>query len=79
MPAEALALVFSGFFAAGLSHATDPAPDMEMLEFLGRFETADGHWLDPLSLDERVAGPAKTAPQDPKSHPKAPPEEKRHD
>ena len=26
-------------------------PSRELLEFLGRFETADGDWLDPLSLD----------------------------
>lgn len=79
MPAETLALVFTGFFATGFSHATEPAPDMEMLEFLGRFETADGHWMDPLSLDDRVAEPARTTPQDPRPQPKAPPEEKRHE
>lgn len=79
MPVETLALVFTGFFAAGLSHAADPPPDMEMLEFLGRFETANGRWLDPLSLDERVAEPARTAPQEPRPQPKEPPEEKRHD
>ena len=26
--------------------------DLEMLEFLGAFETAGGHALDPLSLDD---------------------------
>jgi hypothetical protein len=29
-------------------------PSMELLEFLGGFETPDGEWLDPLMLaDER--------------------------
>ena len=80
MPAEAFALVFAGFFATGLAQASDPPPDMEMLEFLGRYQTADGHWLDPMSLDERVAEPAKAAaPRQPPPQPKAPQEEKRHD
>ena len=80
MPAETLALVFTGFFASGLAQSADPPPDMEMLEFLGHFETAGGHWLDPMSLDEHVAEPAKaTAPQEPRPQPKAPQEEKRHD
>jgi len=79
MPAETLALVFTGFFATGLSHAADPPPDMDMLEFLGHFETADGRWLDPLTLGEHTVEPAKPAPQEKQPPPKEPQEEKRHD
>jgi hypothetical protein len=33
---------------------SDEQPSMELLEFLGGFETPDGEWLDPLMLaDER--------------------------
>jgi len=28
-------------------------PSLEMLEFLGDFETKDGIWIDPIELDER--------------------------
>jgi hypothetical protein len=80
MPADACALVLTGLFAAGLGQAADPPPDTAMLEFLGGFETADGHWVDPMCLDARIAEPAKaTAPQQQPPAPKAPPEEKRHD
>lgn len=34
--------------------AEDEAPSLELLEFLGRFETADGQWLDPTELDVPV-------------------------
>lgn len=30
--------------------AEDEAPSLELLEFLGSFETADGQWLDPTQL-----------------------------
>lgn len=28
----------------------DEAPDMEMLEYLGNWETADGEYIDPMEL-----------------------------
>ncbi len=28
-------------------------PSLEMLEFLGDFETKDGVWIDPIELNER--------------------------
>lgn len=31
--------------------AAEP-PDLELLEFLGSFETGDGEWIDPLELTE---------------------------
>jgi hypothetical protein len=30
----------------------DSAPSMELLEFLGEWETDDGEWLDPIKLLE---------------------------
>ena len=33
------------------AEAEDPA-FMELIEFIGSFETADGRWLDPLELEE---------------------------
>jgi hypothetical protein len=32
----------------------DSLPDMELLEFLVEWETAEGNWLDPVELDEPV-------------------------
>lgn len=48
MPAELSTLLFTGLLAMAPAEATD----MEMLEFLGAFETQDGQALDPLSLDD---------------------------
>lgn len=39
--------------------ATDAAetlPSLELLEFLGQFETVDGEWLDPFGLDAGGTG-----------------------
>jgi hypothetical protein len=70
MPSELCALLLSGLLATG---SVNPPPEpadkvhcanngawMEMLEFLGAFETQGGKWLDPLSLDDRV--PEKLQP-----------------
>jgi hypothetical protein len=32
------------------SAAEDEQPSMELLEFLGSWETKDGEWLDPVSM-----------------------------
>lgn len=52
MPADLYALLFTGLLATGSAKPAEAA-DMEMLEFLGNFETRDGQWLDPLSLEDR--------------------------
>ncbi|PVV11760.1 MAG: hypothetical protein B6D77_06255 [gamma proteobacterium symbiont of Ctena orbiculata] len=59
IPAEwSLSLVL--FVATGMATAeessggTDGLPSMELLEFLGGFDTPEGDWLDPMMLaDER--------------------------
>jgi hypothetical protein len=68
MPPELYTLLLTGLLAAGSTNPPPEPADMEMLEFLGAFETRDGKWIDPLSLDERE--PEK---------PKPAREEKRHD
>ena len=30
-------------------------PSMELLEFLGEWETEDGEWIDPILLDEMLS------------------------
>ena len=45
----------------------EPAPDMEMLEFLGGFETAGGKPIDPLRFaDSNVKNPKKNQANDAK-------------
>lgn len=36
----------------------DNGPSVELLEFLGSFATADGHWLDPMALASPATGGA---------------------
>jgi hypothetical protein len=61
MPPELYTLLLSSLLAsASVSPPPEPV-DMEMLEFLGTFETQSGQWVDPLSLEERV--PAKPKPE----------------
>jgi hypothetical protein len=36
--------------AAAANEDTVEAPSMELLEFLGEFQTEDGEWIDPLDL-----------------------------
>jgi hypothetical protein len=60
MPVEALALLLSGVLAAATAAPPKDAPDPELLEFLGTYETAGGQWIDPQTLDDdtRSAPPA---------------------
>jgi len=65
---ELTGLLLTGLLAAGSSNPPPEPADPEMLEFLGSFETRDGKWVDPLSLNDRE--PEKTKPAR---------EEKQHD
>jgi len=60
MPPELYALLLTGLLAAGSGNPPPEPADPEMLEFLGSFETRDGKWVDPLSLNDRE--PEKTIP-----------------
>jgi len=46
------------------SVAGNETPEPDLIEFLGKFETSDGRWVDPTSLD---SGPTETmtAPEKP--------------
>ena len=35
----------------------DRLPDMDLLEFLVEWQTADGQWIDPVELDDPIAPP----------------------
>lgn len=61
MPPELSALLLTGLLAAGTTIPPTKPPDMEILEFLGSFETQGGQWLDPLSLDDREIDKPKPA------------------
>lgn len=61
MPPELCALLLTGLLAAGSSNPPPEPADLEMLEFLGAFETQGGQWLDPLSLDDREPEKPKPA------------------
>jgi hypothetical protein len=70
IPAEwSLSLML--FVGAGMATAeestdeTDRLPSMELLEFLGAFETAEGEWVDPMMLtDERKGRQDKVVQED---------------
>jgi hypothetical protein len=67
MPPELYTLLLSVLLASGSDNPPAEPVDMEMLEFLGTFETQGGKWVDPLSLDERA--PQKPKPErEEKSH-----------
>ncbi len=55
------AAAITGLLAAGNGNPPPEPADAELLEFLGSFETRDGQWLDPLSLDDREAEQPKPA------------------
>lgn len=77
MPGEWLLLVTS--LAAPPQTAPSPVeetPGIEMLEFLGNFETASGQWLDPTQLEEALHEPSTAPNSEPDT---APPAERRRD
>ena len=73
-------MILSGVLAAGTAALNTPpptdAPDTELLEFLGSYETANGRWVDPTTLDGdtgRPASPATAEPAPPSAPLPAPP------
>ncbi|MCG8487831.1 MAG: hypothetical protein AB2551_21550 [Candidatus Thiodiazotropha sp.] len=51
-----LFLTTGAVLAGEVQSGAEEAPSMELLEFLGGFETPEGEWLDPLMLvDDREA------------------------
>lgn len=49
-----LVLLMSVHAASAIAEV-DQFPDMELLEFLIEWETADGQWIDPVELDEPIS------------------------
>lgn len=68
MPVEWLLLVTSlnAAPAAATTQAVAESPSVELLEFLGAWETARGQWIDPTQLED---GPTEHSAQeaDPKA------------
>jgi hypothetical protein len=56
----------------------DP-PDLEMLEFLGTFETADGKMIDPLQFKEHQQASKTTAKPTPNRNTSQKPEQQKKD
>ena len=64
-----MAILFWVLLATGATQQTpdsesnqqpDPKqPSLELLEFLGSFETIDGDWIDPMSFEEQYEREAK--------------------
>ena len=50
-----LALTLCVFSVHAKALDEEPEPDMALLEFLGEWETDDGEWLDPTSLEDQIA------------------------
>lgn len=59
-------LALAGCMATSAGAAEDQAspPDDALLEFLGGFETADGEWVDPMTLAGLETEDKKTAGRD---------------
>lgn len=68
MPVEWGLLLFLALGAALAEETpsgTDVSPSMELLEFLGGFETPEGEWVDPLMLaKEREQEPQEAVNED---------------
>ena len=50
MPADWLVMSFVVTIAFAEPEPVDPETDLELLEFLGSWETDDGEWIDPTML-----------------------------
>lgn len=52
MPVEWLVLTLFLGTAEAAEPESETVPSLEMLEFLGEWQTADGQWFDPLPEDD---------------------------
>lgn len=50
--AVAIASVLLAFSGSGVRADANEPPSMEFLEFLGEWESSDGQWMDPLTINE---------------------------
>lgn len=50
-------LPYTGLLAADAMET----PSLELLQFLGEWETSDGEWLDPIELLEEIEAEQSTA------------------
>lgn len=67
---QGFAIIMMFFGATTLSahtQASEEAPSMELLEFIGEFQTRDGEWFNPLNLldiEQETQTQSETAPRD---------------
>ena len=53
MPAKILITFLAWLLSMPLlASVNNEQPDLELLEFLGSFETPDGKWLDPMEIEK---------------------------
>jgi len=53
---SAMLLALTAVTAKAEEPASDSTPNAEILEFLGEWETDDGRWFDPMTLDDEAYG-----------------------
>ncbi len=66
MPVDWLVMGFVATMAFAEPESIDPETDLELLEFLGSWETDDGEWIDPTMLtdESEIDVPADTKEND---------------
>lgn len=47
-----LLLVFTLMFASLLADTDKQEPDIDLLEFLGKYQDEQGNWIDPTEMEE---------------------------
>jgi len=52
-------ILCAGILQAGILHADEAPPSLELLEYLADTDTSNGQWLDPLEM-KNVASNEKT-------------------
>ena len=55
MPAKIFIALFTWLLSSiAIASDNNEVPDIELLEFLGSFETPDGKWLDPMEIESML-------------------------